>query len=65
MLGICSLRVLVLHETLLVPMLMYDSETMLWKKKSRIKAAQMENLSSFLGIRIDSYECTDKGVGGR
>ena len=29
----------VLHETLLVPVLMYGSETMLWKKKrSRIRA---------------------------
>ena len=32
MLGICNLSVLVLHETLLVPVLMYDSETMLWKE---------------------------------
>ena len=25
----------VLHETLLVPVFMYDSETMLWKEKGR------------------------------
>ena len=36
----------VLHETLLVPVLMYDSETMLWKEKerSRIRGVQMDNL---------------------
>ena len=44
---------LVLHETLLVPVLMYDSETMLWKEKerSRIRAVQMDNLRGLLGIR--------------
>ena len=36
---------LVLHETLLVPVFMYGSETMLWR--SRIRAVQMDNL----GIR--------------
>ena len=43
----------VLHKTLLVPVLMYDSETMLWKLKgrSRIRAVQMDNLSGLLGIR--------------
>ena len=36
----------VLHETLLVPVLIYGSETMLWKEKSRfrIRAVQMDNL---------------------
>ena len=35
-----------LHESLLVPVLMYGSETMLWKKKemTRIRAVQMNNL---------------------
>ena len=28
----------VLHETLLVPILIYGSETMLWKEKSRVRA---------------------------
>ena len=43
----------VLHETLLVPVLMYDSETMLWREKerSRVRAVQMENLRGLLGIR--------------
>ena len=43
----------ILHETLLVPALMYDSETMLWKEneRSRIRAVQMDNLRNFLGIR--------------
>ena len=53
MLGICSLTVLVLHETLLVPVLMYGSETMLWKEKERyrIGAVQMNKLKGFLHIR--------------
>ena len=40
----------VLHETLLVPVLVYDSETMLWKEeeeRSKIKGVQIENLKSF------------------
>ena len=56
MLRICSLNVLVLYETLLVPVLLYGSETMLWKVKvrSRISAVQMDNLKGFLCIkRID------------
>ena len=52
MLRTCSLSVLVLHEKLLVPVLLYGSETMLWKEKerSRIKAVQMDNLKGLLGI---------------
>ena len=43
---------LVLHKTLLVPVFMYDSETMLWKKeRSKIRVAQMENLRILLYIR--------------
>ena len=53
--GICSLIVLGLHETLLVPVLilMYGSETMLWKEKerSKVKAVQMDNLKGLLGFR--------------
>ena len=43
----------VLHKALLVPVLMYGSETMLWKEKerSRISAMQMDNLRGLLGIR--------------
>ena len=42
----------VLHETLLVPVLMYGSETMLWKeKRSRIRDVQMDNFRGLLGIR--------------
>ena len=53
MFRICSLSVLVLHETLLVPVLMYGSETMLWKEKERssFRAVQMDNLRGLLGIR--------------
>ena len=45
-LGICNLSVLVLHEILLVPFLMYGSETMIWREKerSRVRAVQMDNL---------------------
>ena len=42
----------VLHETLLVPVLTYGSETMLWKEeKPRIRTVQMDNLRVLLGIR--------------
>ena len=36
----------ILHETLLVPVLMYISEIMLWKEKerSRVRTVQMDNL---------------------
>ena len=43
----------VLHEALLVPVLMYGSETVLWLEKgiSRIKTVQMDNLRNLLSIR--------------
>ena len=43
----------VLHETLLVLIFIYDSETVLWKEKeiSSIRAVQMDNLKGLLGIR--------------
>ena len=36
-----------------MPVLMYGSETMIWKERerSRIRAVQMDNLRTFLGIR--------------
>ena len=42
-----------MHETLLVPVLMYGSEARLWKEKerSRVRAVQMNNLRGLLGIR--------------
>ena len=42
-----------MHETLLIPVLTYGSETMLWKEneRSRIRAVQMDNLRGLLGIR--------------
>ena len=55
----------VLHETLLVHVLLYVIETMLWKEDeiSRIRAVQMENLRGLLRIRrMDSLKCTNKGV---
>ena len=57
----------ILHETLLVLVLMYGSETMLWKEKerSRTRAVQMDNPRGLLllGIRrMDSPKCMDKGV---
>ena len=41
----------VLQETLVEPVLMYGSETMLWKDKERstIRNVQMDNLRSFDG----------------
>ena len=43
----------VLHETLLVPVLIYGSETILWKEKegSRARAVHVDNLRGLLGIR--------------
>ena len=43
----------ILHETMLIPVLMYGSETVLWKEKerSRIRAVQMENLRGLLVLR--------------
>ena len=42
-----------MYEPLLVPVLKYGSETMIWREKerSRIKAVQMDNLRGLLGIR--------------
>ena len=42
-----------MHETLLVPLRMYGSETMLWKEEeiSRIRAKQMDNLRGLRDIR--------------
>ena len=43
----------VLHELLVVPVLTYGSETMIWREKerSRIRATRMDNLRGPLGIR--------------
>ena len=43
----------VLHESSLVPVLTYGSETMIWREKvrSRIRAVQMDSLRGLLGIR--------------
>ena len=44
---------------------MYGSETMIWKENERfrIRAVQMDNLRDLVGFRrMDSPECTDKGV---
>ena len=53
MLGVCSLNVLVLHESLLASVLPYGSETMIWREKgkSRITSVQMDNLRGLVGIR--------------
>ena len=59
------MSVLVLHEILLVPVLTYGIETMLWKEKarSRIWAVRMDKLRGLLDIRsMDSPKCTDKRV---
>ena len=41
----------VLYESLLGYVIMYGSETMIWKERSKIRAVQMDNLRSLLGIR--------------
>ena len=42
-----------LRKSLLVPVLTYGSETMIWREKvrSRIRVVQMDNLTGLLGIR--------------
>ena len=42
-----------LHEGLLVPVLLYGNETMIWKEKERsmIRVVQMDNLSGFLVVK--------------
>ena len=51
-LGICSLSVSFLHEILLVPVLMYGSETILVKEeRSRIRGVQMDYLKGLLDVR--------------
>ena len=42
-----------MHELLLLPVLMYDSETMVWRERGRgrVRAVQMDNLRYLLGIR--------------
>ena len=51
--NIVSWCVRVLHETLLVPVLVYGIETMLWREKerSRARAVHMDNRRGVLGIR--------------
>ena len=43
----------VLHDTLLVPVLMYGMETMIWKEKERssIRTIQMNKMRCLLDIR--------------
>ena len=46
----------ILRESLLVPVLMYGSETMIWREKerSRIRVVEIDNLTALLGIwRMD------------
>ena len=42
-----------LHEGLLVPVLLYGNETMIWKEKERsmIRVVQMDNLRGFLVVK--------------
>ena len=42
----------ILHKIFVVPVLVYCSETMIWKEKmSRIRIVQIDNLKGFLCIR--------------
>ena len=38
---------MILYETLLVPILMYGSEALIWKERSRIRVVQMDNIRGF------------------
>ena len=51
-----------LHESLLMPVVICGSETMMWNEneRSRIRSVQMANLRGLIGIR--RIECTNKGV---
>ena len=55
-----------LDEELLMPLLLYGSEKMIWREKERstIRAGQIDSLRSFLGIRRMDHvtKCADKGV---
>ena len=53
-----------MHKTLLVPVLTYGSDTVLWneKQKSRIRAVQMDNLRDLLGINSLELCGVTKGV---
>ena len=44
---------MILYESLLVPVLTYGHETLIWREKerSRIRAVQMDNIRGLLGIR--------------
>ena len=55
----------VLHESLLVSVLTYGCETMIWREeRSRVRAVQMDNLRGLLGIRkMDKVIRSDEGSG--
>ena len=42
-----------MHESLLVPVLMYGNEIVIWKEneRSRIRGVQMDNLRGLMGIK--------------
>ena len=55
----------VLNQSLLVPVLTYSRETMIWREKerSKIKAVQKDNLRGLLCIRrMDSDGCMDMAI---
>ena len=60
---------LVLHETLVLPVLIYSCETILWKEKerSRIMAVQMDSqrMDRVLSIQIKELHGVKKGVDER
>ena len=62
MLGVCILSARVLDEIMFVPVLMYCSESMIWKEKERLRIRAVPQ--KFVGCQENrqSAECTDKGV---
>ena len=49
--GSLNLECMGVHETLLVLVLLYAQETMIWRKRSRICAMQIDNFRGLLDIR--------------
>ena len=61
-----QLECAILHDSLMVPVLTYGSETVIWREKewSRIRDVQIYNLRGVLGIRrmAKFSECMDKAL---
>ena len=69
--SLVNVRYLQLECSWVLHVLVYGSETMIWKERSRIRAVQMDNLIGLLGIRRMNKVpnahirelCSDEGCG--